>query len=117
MSPLNVLFMLFWRCVCGASLALFLHLWLNCGEYICFSTLGTCTPCYVFITLFLCALGIHQFFQSQPNQNKYIQETLDDSNTKQQGPEMEKETVDVEMCEEPRTDEDAPMGSSLRQSS
>ena len=63
------------------------------------------------------ALGLHQFFQPQPNQNKYIQEALDDSNTRQQCPEMEKEIVDVEMCEDPRIDKDTPLGSSLRWSS
>ena len=40
---LKVLFKLFWRCVSGARLALFLHKWFKCCEYICFSTLGTCT--------------------------------------------------------------------------
>ena len=42
---------------------------------------------------------------------------MDDSNTKQQCPEMEIETMDVKMCEEPCIDEDAPVGSSLRRSS
>ena len=36
---------------------------------------------------------------------------------KQQFPELEIEMVDVAMCEEPHTDEEAPMGSSLKRSS
>ena len=69
-----------------------------------------CTACYVFITLFLHGTGLHQYYQSQPNQKHYVQETLDDSNATQQCPE-------VEMWDKPPAEEDAPVGSSLRRSS
>ena len=63
-----------------------------------------------FITLFLHATSLHQYYQSQPYQNNYIQEALDDSNIRQQCPE-------VEMWDKHPTEEDAPVGSSLRLSS
>ena len=63
MSLVNVLFMLFWYCVCGARLTLFPQKWLNYGEYICFCTLGICTFCYVFIILLFHTSGLHHFFQ------------------------------------------------------
>ena len=72
--------------------------------------MGTCTPCYVFITLFLQVISLHQYYQSQPYQNNYIQEALDDSNMRQQCPE-------VKMWDKPPIEEDAPMGTSLRRSS
>ena len=75
-----------------------------------FCRVGTCTPCYVFITLFLHGTGLHQYYQSQPHQKNYIQEALDDSNTRQQCPK-------VEMWDKPPIEEDAPVGSSLRRSS
>ena len=107
---LKVLFMLFWRCVSGAHVALFLHKWLKCCGCICFSKLGTCTPCYVFISLKFHASGHNQYFQSRPYKNKYVHETFHNSNTRQQCPDLD--TVDVEMCKEPHTHEDAPMVSS-----
>ena len=114
---LKVLFMLFWRCVSGVHLAPFLHKWFNCCEYICFSTLGTCTLCYIFITVLSHASSLDWYFQSRPYQNKYAHEIFHNSNTRQQCPELEIGRVDVEMCEEPHIDEDAPVGSSLRRSS
>ena len=80
------------------------------GEYICFSTFGTCTPCYVFIALLFHASSLHRCFQSRPYKNKYIRETLNNSNMRQQCPELQIEMVDVAMCEEPHTNEDAPTG-------
>ena len=80
------------------------------GEYICFSTLGTCTPCYVFITLLFHASGLDRYFQSWPYKNKYVHEGPHNSNMRQQCPELEIEMVDVAMCEEPHTNEDAPTG-------
>ena len=96
--------MLFWPCVNGVHLSLFLHKWFKCCEYICFSTLGTCTPCYLFITLLFHVSGLDRFFQSRPCKNKYVHEAFHDSNTRQQCPELD--TVDVEMCKEPHTNED-----------
>ena len=71
---------------------------------------GTCTPCYVFIALFLHGTGLHQYYKSQPHQKNYIQEALDDSNTRQQCPE-------VEMWDKPPIEEDALVGTVLRRSS
>ena len=87
--------MLFWRCVSGARPALSLHEWFKCCEYICFSTLGTCTPCYVFISLLFHASGHDPYFQSRPYKNKYVHRAFHNSNTRQKYPEMD--TVDVEM--------------------
>ena len=78
------------------------------GEYICLSTLGTCTFCYVFITLLFHASGLDRYFQSRPYKNKYVHEAFDNSNMRQECPELEIEMVDVAMCEEPHTNEDAP---------
>ena len=56
------------------------------------------------------------FFNHSPTKTDK-KDALDDSNMRLQCPKMERETVDVEMLEEPRTDEDALVGSSLRRSS
>ena len=75
-----------------------------------FCCAGTCTRCYVFITLFLHGTDLHQYCQSQPHEKNYIQEALDDSNMRQQCPK-------VEMWNEPPTKEDALVGTSPRRSS
>ena len=71
---------------------------------------GTYTPCYAFITLFFHGVGLHQYYQSQPNQKNFIQEALDDSNTRQQCPK-------VGMWYKPPTEENALVGILLRRSS
>ena len=78
------------------------------GEYICFSTLGTCPPCHVFITLLCPISGLDRYFQSRPYKNKNVHEGLHNSNMRQQCPKLEIEMLDVAMCEEPHTNEDAP---------
>ena len=83
---------------------------LNVGKYICFSTLGTCTPCYVFITLLFHASGLDRYFQSWPYKNKYVHKALHNSNMIKQCPKLEIEMVDMAMCEEPHANEDAPAG-------
>ena len=91
---------LLYFCISGSSV----------GEYICFSTLGTCTPCYVFITLLFHASGLDRHFQSRPYKSKYVHEALHNSNMRQQCPDLEIEMVDVSMCEKPHTNEDALAG-------
>ena len=61
--------------------------------------------------------GLDWYFQACSSKYQYIDEVLHDQNMGQQYPEREKGTVDVEMCEETRTDEDASVCSSLTQSS
>ena len=95
-----VAIILLYLCTSGSSV----------GECLCFSTLGTCTPCYVCIALLFHASGLDQDFQSRPYKNKYVHEALHNTNMRQQCPELEIEMVDVAMCEEPHTNEDAPTG-------
>ena len=111
--------MLFWCCVRAAHLAVFClsACTFKCCKYICFSTFGPYTPYYVFITLLFHASGLGRYFQACPSKYQYTNEVFHKSNSRQQCPELKIETMDVEMCEEPRTDEDAPVGSSLRWSS
>ena len=49
-------------------------------------------------------------------QKKYVHEAFHNSNTRHQCPKLEVGTVDVEMCEEPHSNEDASVGSSLKRS-
>ena len=75
-----------------------------------FCHVGTSTPYYVFITLFLHGTSLQQYYQSQPHPKNYIKEALDDSNTRQKCPE-------VEMWDKPPIKKDAPMCSLLWRSS
>lgn len=63
------------------------------------------------------ASGFNQYFQAYTSKRQYKNEILHDSNMIQQCPKLEIGTVDVEMLEEPHTDEDAPTDSLLRRSS
>ena len=69
---------------------------------------------YFIVSCFKPSIGISNHSLTD---NKYIHKDLHNSNMRHQCPEMEIELVDVAMCKEPHTNEDAPAGSSLRLSS
>ena len=113
--------MLSWRCVSGAHLPLFLHkclhhgvlriyMLLYIGEYVLFAMFSL-----LYCSMLQASIVI---FHDVPS-NAHILTMLSMNENRGSNTLCKKEivTMDVKMCEEPCTDEDAPMANLLRRSS
>ena len=75
---------------------------------------GACTPHYIFTTLFFYASVRGRYLQVRPDEYRYINGVFYDCNMGQQCQMQKMGIVEVETCEAPHNEEDAPVGSLLR---